>query len=700
VALGLEQALKIVVSAVDNASGTLSNIRGAVQGLASDAATTAQTLDTIGSGLQQTGRSMTRYVTAPIVGGLVLSTKAAADFEERLTILRVALGDSAEDTEFLGEAAKQMGEDTQLPGVFGAMDALDAMTDITKAGFDMQAMAGDLTGYMAGTAELGGILQAGILLSAASDLTLAEATNTLITTLHTYGLEASDALDVANSYVQAADASAVSVRDLTGSIAAAGPSLDFYNMSLDDTLTALAIMGDRNIKGAEAGTNLRSMQNGMHRDTKRVRDALEELNVTLYDTEGAFRSPIEIIDDVNKAMESLTDRELATSVKDLFGNYGQLSGITLGKAGVEGWDEMNGKIAKAATVQEVAEARSGTFAAELGRLQDTIETFMINAGTPFIEDFLRPAVEWLQGFVEKLNDLNPATMDWLIRLSLIGAVVGPALIALGTLARSIASLITLYQLLAGAQSLVGGAGAAAGAGGAAAGAGGAAAALGVGGTALTALPALSAVPVVGAAVYATAKPAETERGLVAFQDWLRGLVGLDSLHPGVAAGTAEAPATIEPGYSVGEGYQLVEPPTPAAPVTDYGAAYAASMAEFEVVIANVQTAKDTAVEPPGEEELGKWTEWASGLTAVYTDEAGLSAVAYTTSFDAGMGEQSDALQATGVTAGGHVKAGMLAAAEDAGSQFVVSIARQIAPEIVPYVLAAIAARAATEAPVG
>ena len=468
-ALGLEQALKIVVSAVDNASGVLSGIRGSVQDLTSDALTAAQTLDTIGSGLQQTGRSVTRYVTAPIVAGYGLATKAATDFEERLTILEVALGDNADAAGDLGEAAKAMGEDTQLPGVFGAMDALDAMTDITKAGFSLQDMAGDLAGYMEGTAELGGILQAAVLLAAASDLTLGEATNTLVTSIHTYGLEASDALEIANKYVQAADASAASVRELTASVGAAGPSLEFYNMSLDDTLTALAIMADRNIKGAKAGTNLRAMQNGMHRDTARTNDALEALNVTLYDSEGAFRSPIEIINDVNEAMTTLTDQELATSVKDLFGNYGQLAGITLGKGGVEGWDEMNGKIAKAATVQEVAEARSGTFAAELGKLKDTIETFMINAGTPFIEDFLRPAVEHLQGFVEKLNDLNPATMDWLIRLSLISAVVGPALIALGTFARALASILTLYKLIAGAQAAAGLGGAAAGAGSAAAG---------------------------------------------------------------------------------------------------------------------------------------------------------------------------------------------------------------------------------------
>jgi len=663
VALGLEQALKIVVSAVDNASGVLSGIRGSVQDLTSDALTAAQTLETIGSGLQQTGRSVTRYVTAPIVGGLGLSAKAAAEFEERLTILEVALGDNADAAGDLGEAAKAMGEDTQLPGVFGAMDALDAMTDITKAGFSLQDMAGDLAGYMEGTAELGGILQAAVLLAAASDLTLGEATNTLITTIHTYGLEASNALDIANKYVQAADASAASVRELTASVGAAGPSLEFYNMSLDDTLTALAIMADRNIKGAKAGTNLRAMQNGMHRDTARTNDALEALNVTLYDSEGAFRSPIEIINDVNEAMMTLTDQELATSVKDLFGNYGQLAGITLGKGGVEGWDEMNGKIAKAATVQEVAEARSGTFAAELGKLKDTIETFMINAGTPFIEDFLRPAVEHLQGFVEKLNDLNPATMDWLIRLSLISAVVGPALIALGTFARALASILTLYKLIAGAQAAAGLGGAAAGAGAAAGGAAG----LGGAGAALTALPTVGGLGVAGAAIYATQNPEETEKALVGSRDWLRGLMGLPeydtSLKPWEQLWWNAPKDTGEPSPEV---QSMLATPLPGQ--TDYAGAV-----------------RD---------------EYLTAMTNATESEASLSAESWVTEFEASMTAYDSTMESIGLGGGTALKAGFMYAAEDAGSDFLITIARQLAPELVPYVMEAIAARAATEGPVG
>ena len=58
------------------------------------------------------------------------------------------------------------------------------------------------------------------------------------------------------------------------------------------------------------------------------------------------------------------------------------------------------------------------------------------------------------------------------------------------------------------------------------------------------------------------------------------------------------------------------------------------------------------------------------------------------------------LQGIGMGGGEALKTGVLAASEDAGSEFLVSIARQMAPELVPYVMAAIAANKATEEPVG
>jgi hypothetical protein len=96
-------------------------------------------------------------------------------------------------------------------------------------------------------------------------------------------------------------------------------------------------------------------------------------------------------------------------------------------------------------------------------------------------------------------------------------------------------------------------------------------------------------------------------------------------------------------------------------------------------------------------------EWAAHLTAVYGEEAGLSAAAtagtWVSEYEAAMAGYDNVLQSIGMGGGEALATGVLAASEDVGSEFLVSIARQMAPELVPYVLAAIAARTATKEPV-
>ena len=660
-ALGLEQALKIVVSAVDNASAVLEGIRGSVNTLTNDAATAAETLDTIGQGLQQTGRSMTRYVTAPVVGGLALAAKEATEFEEKLAILGVAARDSGVDVKALGDAAIAIGQDIRLVAAIGPTDAVDAMTTLLKSGVSVVDMFGDLNAYMNEGAELGGILGASARLAGASELNLQQATEAVLQALRTYGLEVEDADAVVDNYVQTADASAASVEDLVAAQVNAGPVMKAYNRTFEDTNRQFAILADRGIKGAEAGTNLRSMYNSMLRDTKRTNDALETLNMSLYDSEGALRAPLDIISDVNNAMLTLTDEEKLGALRDLFGTYGQLAGITLGQEGVAGWDAMGEKIAKAATAQEVAEARSGTFAKEIEKLQDSIQTFMITAGTPFIEDFLQPAVEHLQGFVDKLNELNPATLDWLLKISMIAAVVGPALIALGTLARSLASLITLYRLLAGAQAAAGAAGGAAGAGGAAAAAGGMTAA---GGAA-----ALAGGVGITLGMHALAKDTVGDWVAERLED-----VGLEQKEQVVPSWVPRPLVEVADTVGLMPRVWRYEDDEPAGPWKYIPSATGEDLyfPEMPVEVPDIALA----------------------------EEATTTAADWVGEFESAMAQYDSVFATIGVGGGDALKAGFMYAAEDAGSDFLITIARQLAPELVPYVMEAIAARAATEGPVG
>ena len=93
-------------------------------------------------------------------------------------------------------------------------------------------------------------------------------------------------------------------------------------------------------------------------------------------------------------------------------------------------------------------------------------------------------------------------------------------------------------------------------------------------------------------------------------------------------------------------------------------------------------------------------EYLTAMTNAAESEASLSAESWVTEFEATMTAYDSTMESIGLGGGTALKAGFMYAAEDAGSEFLLSIARQLAPELVPYVMEAMAARNATLGPVG
>lgn len=227
------------------------------------------------------------------------ATRTAAEFEEQMAILSVAA--DGVDMSQLHDVALKMGADTKLIGI-NASQSGEALTILYKAGLTTQEVFGDLNGYLAGTAELSGAVRAAVDLQAASELDLAQATDAVVVAMKTFNIDADHASDAANSFVQAADASVASVSDLVQAMENIGPTAASFGFSLDETNTALAILSTRGIRGAEAGTALKSMMVNIMRPTDDVRGTLSELGVTLYDVEGNMRGLPDIIGQLSDAL--------------------------------------------------------------------------------------------------------------------------------------------------------------------------------------------------------------------------------------------------------------------------------------------------------------------------------------------------------------------------------------------------------------
>lgn len=379
--------VKIIVEAVDNATKVIKNVSVSSEGLESTAQKANRSMAKLGLGISGAAVAMAAFA------GAKKAVDVAADFEEQMNLLTLQSGEGADMLETLRQAAIQTGADTELVGVSAAQSA-EAMINFYKAGLttaDVFGGPGGLNAYLEGTASLSGALRAAIDLQAASELELADATDTITVAMSTFGISAEDATEITNNFVKAADASVTSVPELNAAMKNLGSTWSaYYSASLgpigamEDMNTALALLSQYGINGAEAGTALKSMMTNLQRPTDSVKDTLNELGVSLYDANGQMRRLPDIIQDLQEGLEGATEEQRNMAIQTLAGTYGMKAMNALMKEGASGWQDMEQSIERANSAQAVANARTQGLNAAFEVLGGSIETFLIVVGTPML----------------------------------------------------------------------------------------------------------------------------------------------------------------------------------------------------------------------------------------------------------------------------------------------------------------------------
>lgn len=334
-----------------------------------------------------------------VAAGMSKATTMATDFQSQLVGLNIAASTTGLTFDELHDISLLVGGDTRLLGV-SATGAADSMTNLFKAGLSASDVLGDFNGFLEEGEELGGALRAAIDLAAASELDMVDASDLAVITMKTFGIGAEDITSAMNSFVQTADASVANVSDLRDAMVNVGPVAAGFGFSLEDTNNALALLSSRGIKGAEAGTALKSMLTNMMRATPKVQGALEAINVELFDQAGNMKSLPDIISQFQTGLEGLTEEQRLNAIQTIAGTFGMKSLQTLLAEGTEGWDAMAMATANAAGIQTQAAAKANTMAGAMEALEGTVETFWIGLGEVGLP-ILQRLVEWASGMASE-----------------------------------------------------------------------------------------------------------------------------------------------------------------------------------------------------------------------------------------------------------------------------------------------------------
>ena len=247
--------------------------------------------------------------TATALGGVATAAvKAGSDFETQMSRVKAISGATGEEFEQLRNQAIELGADT----AFSASEAAQGMENLAAAGFTTNEIMSAMPGMLD--------------LAAASGEDLASSADIAASTLRGFGLEASEAGHVADVLAENANRTNSSVAETGDAMKYIAPLARAAGISMEETAAAIGIMANAGIQGSQAGTTLRGALSRLSKPTDVMQQAMDELGVSFYDSEGKMLSLADQVGMLQSAMEGMTDEQKNNYLVTLYGQEA-LSGM-------------------------------------------------------------------------------------------------------------------------------------------------------------------------------------------------------------------------------------------------------------------------------------------------------------------------------------------------------------------------------------
>lgn len=199
------------------------------------------------------------FIGAAISNAFVQAAKQGAALKNELEFIAVLGGESAESIKLLETELLRLG----TTGIFGPQQVAEAMKTMALAGVDAKTSA-----LVMGDA---------VNLATVGALDLKTASESMVGIANAFGIPFAALGRVGDVIAKSAAVSQTSVQTITESMKTASVVAQRYGVSIEDTATALTVLGKINITGTAAGTAFRNMIVGLTGNSVQAKRALEIL---------------------------------------------------------------------------------------------------------------------------------------------------------------------------------------------------------------------------------------------------------------------------------------------------------------------------------------------------------------------------------------------------------------------------------------
>lgn len=391
----------------------------------SKSATAEKKIKGLSSAMATTGSVITKSVTLPLLAVGTASTKVATDFESGMSEVKAISGATGKDFDDLKNKAIEMGAKTK----FSATESAEAFKYMAMAGWDTTDMLNSIDGVMS--------------LAAASGEDLATVSDIVTDSMTAFGLSASgtskvlkDGLEIevsnATRYVdvlaKASSSSNTNVSLMGETFKYVAPVAGALGYSVEDCAVAIGVMANSGIKGTQAGTTLRSTLTRLAKPTDTVETAMKKYNISLTDAQENMKPLSELMVDLRDRFNGLSEAEKASLAATLAGQEGMSGLLAIVNAGEDDFQNLTNEINNASGAsQEMADIMLDNTAGAVTILKSSLESAGIVIGEK-LAPYIRKLAEWITSLIERFNNLSEEQQDFIVRLGLVIAAIGPALL--------------------------------------------------------------------------------------------------------------------------------------------------------------------------------------------------------------------------------------------------------------------------------
>ncbi|EAG3192336.1 phage tail tape measure protein [Listeria monocytogenes] len=373
--------------------------------------------------LKKAGTATTVGFTAPIVAGMIKSTKAYLDFDNEVTEVNSLLRESGESAKEFGDRYTQVFDYAQKASVkygVASEQTMLGMKEMVKKGYDInQTMASMPAIFNAARAS-------------GDDFETVMSVTT--STLEQFGMISKDTNKqmeytnkVADVLTYVADKTAAGFSDMGTAMNYVGPISHSLGYSLTDTAAAVGLLSNRGIEGQKAGTGLRGMLTSLLKPSKSAAEAMAAVGLKIEDNNGNMKTLPTLLDDINDKTKKMTRTQKNSFLTMIFGREPLSAVNTLLEAGGDslrkyskGADEANGYTKQVADNMR----KAGKFGVD--QFKASLEVLEQNVGQKLMPA-LTPVIEWANKMIDKFNDLSGEQQQNIIKWAGIIAATGPVL---------------------------------------------------------------------------------------------------------------------------------------------------------------------------------------------------------------------------------------------------------------------------------